>query len=78
MYLILKKVGLHLQDQLVPIRDCCKKFETSSGSGEILYSDFTYGLLTDELKLKNILGSNMLDLLSAKFNPNRSENVSYE
>lgn len=68
---ILKIVAPQLVQQVIPVRDSCKKFETAEGSGEILYSDFTYALLNEEWKLKNILTRNMLDLLQIRYNPSQ-------
>lgn len=73
---VIQRAAQQLHEQQTPVRDTCLKFE--SGAGEILYSDFAYQLLPEELGLKQSLSKNMIDLLQLKYNPKQGQHINYE
>lgn len=75
---VLKLAAPVIAENQIPLRDSCQKYETSEGSGQILFSDFTYQLLTDQLKLKHVLTQNMLEAIHRHYNKSQEQHVAYE
>ena len=67
---VLEQAAKYLHEQEIAVRDICRKYD--AGTGEVLYCDFVFQVLTEDLGLKHVLSRNMIDLLHLRYNPKQA------